>query len=79
MVHEPRWGAQLLPVHDVDVVVVKEKVQAEEVGVRVMRDGEVFTHVGSFLGDDFAQVAVDELAGADGVGGAEALFVSILV
>lgn len=40
----------------------------------VVGGGEVFADVGCFLGDYFAQVAVDELAGADEVWGAEACF-----
>lgn len=72
VVHEARRRAEFLPVDYVDSLVVDEEVQTEEVGVRVVRDGEVFAGVGGFLGDDFAEVAVDELARADGVRGAEA-------
>ena len=72
VVHETRGRAEFLPVHDVDVVVVDEEIQSEEIGVAVVRGGDVFAYVGCFLGDYFAQVAVDELAGADEVGGAEA-------
>lgn len=72
VVHEARRRAEFLPVDYVDGFVVDEEVQAEEVGMRVVRGGEVFAGVGGFFGDYFAEVAVDELARADGVGGAEA-------
>jgi hypothetical protein len=42
-----------------------------------LADGELLAHVGHILGDDFAAVAVDELAGADGVRGSEACGVSV--
>ena len=38
----------------------------------VVGGGEILAYVGCFLGDYFAEVAVDELAGADEVWGAEA-------
>lgn len=43
-----------MAVHDVDVVVVYEKVEPEEIRMFVRRGGEVFADVGGFLEDDFA-------------------------
>lgn len=43
-----------MAVHDIDVVVIYEKVEPEKIRMSMRRGGEVFADVGGFLGDDFA-------------------------
>ena len=80
MVHETGGRAEFLPVDHVDGIVVQEEVQVEEVAVGVFGSSQVSAHGGGLQGDYFAEVDVDELAGADDIRRTEAwLLVSSMI
>jgi hypothetical protein len=70
MVHVPCGRAQPLAVDDVDIIVIYEKIQGEQIGG--LRSRFYFSQVRIFSRDHFSDIAVDELAGFDMVGGTEA-------
>lgn len=83
MVHEASWTAVFLSVDHVRVdaffdvvwVVLVDliiPVQREQVGMSVFPRGSFLAPSGGFAGDDFAEVAVDELASPDQVERAKA-------
>lgn len=72
MVHKASGRAELLAVDHVDGVVVEEEVEVEEIAVGVFGGGEISADGSGLQGDYFAEVDVDELAGADEIRRAEA-------